>query len=182
MQLSHAWLGRTGRLEHPGLRHFARGVVAVTEYPEQSTHLYERRSAGLGGSLHRARRGFRLRLHRDRGSLAQRDDHRERVSDDVVHLARDPRSLCCCSQLRTLLALGSQLVSSVDQRLDVAAPISEVDGDEQYCEQPERVQHGKCDRRTQVGVGAGDDAGRPDRASRRVAGEESECSVRHHRE
>lgn len=74
------------------------------------------------------------------------------MRDDVVHLTRDPRPLRRRGKLRALLSLSGELVRSIDKRLNVAAPIAQVDRDEQHREQPQCVEHDKFDQRAQVGV------------------------------
>ena len=50
--------------------------------------------------------------------------------DDVVHLAGDAGALGRRGQLRLLVALDERLPGPVDQGLEVAAPVADVDTDE----------------------------------------------------
>jgi hypothetical protein len=86
-------------------------VVAVaTHRPEQAAHLGERPAAGLLD----APEGLPVLLQRVRELVPDgpdlEDHHADGVSDDVVQLARDPRSLLghryACGRLALALGLG----------------------------------------------------------------------------
>ena len=104
--------------------------LAVPEHAQHRAHLAER-VAGRS-PLQRSMRPWaeEIPVRRRGGALRQRDHHGERVRHDVVHLARDALALRRGRELRVLVALDEQLPGAVDDGLQVALAVADVDADE----------------------------------------------------
>jgi hypothetical protein len=70
-------------------------LVALTEHPEQATHLYERLLARRFDRIERLPGLFRSVRERPPASACLQDDDTDRVGDHVAELSRDPPPLLC---------------------------------------------------------------------------------------
>ena len=90
-----------------------------------TTHLAVAGGAdSLAQAAERACRGLGILLGGVATAVGLRDDDRERVRDDVVHLARDPGPLGRRRQLGLVVALDLEALGPVAQRGDRLAPRS----------------------------------------------------------
>ena len=80
-------------------------LLAGPQHAEQPAHLGERIAAGLGDLRQRAARRVGILGRGVAAAVGLGDHHRQRVRDDVVQLARDPRALLRRPDLRLLVAL-----------------------------------------------------------------------------
>ena len=91
-------------------------LVVVPQHPEQPAHLAERL---LAGALDRVERGAgRLGIGGEHLAAAARldDDDRDRVRDDVVELAGDPRALLGHGGSRPLVLVALELDRAEGER------------------------------------------------------------------
>ena len=79
--------------------------LARPQHAEQPAHLLERLAAGLGDLRQRAAAASGSLGRGVAAAVGLGDHHRQRVRDDVVQLARDPRPLLRRPELRLLVAL-----------------------------------------------------------------------------
>ena len=91
-----------------GLRGECGRVVVRTQDREESSHLAQRLRCRPLDRVDRASRVVGILRQRVPGAARLEHDHADRVRDDVVQLARDPRALLGASEARTLVAFANE--------------------------------------------------------------------------
>ena len=125
-------------LEERPERRLALGAGGA-QHAEHHPHLGERLASGR-----RHRPAGLSRAHRIRGGVRtfrEGHDDGQRMRHDVVHLARDARTLGRGGELGLLVPLHEQLTRPVDEGTEVAAAIADVDTDERAEQQHHRRRH-----------------------------------------
>ncbi len=113
------------------LRREGEGVVICAQHPEQPSHLAKSLGGGPLDRVERAPRFIRILVEEPGAAPPLEDDHADRMCNDVVELARDPRPLLCDGRSRALLALTFEHDGTVfEERLPQTARANQAADDE----------------------------------------------------